>query len=133
MLYLVKLFPEITIKTRPVRRRFIRQLRKNIKAVLLEFDETVTVSGEWDSIEVVSSSEDPVVLAQMSERLSCTPGIAKFLEVDKFPLPDMEGMLQLAYKFYADKLEGKTFAVRCKRNGRHAFKSMDVERFVGAG
>lgn len=133
MLYLVKLFPEITIKTRPVRRRFIRQLRKNIRAVLVEFDPSLTVSGEWDSIEVVTSSEDPVVLAQMSERLACTPGIAKFLEVEKFPLPDMEGMLELAVKFYADKLAGKSFAVRCKRNGRHPFKSMDVEKFVGGG
>lgn len=133
MLYLVKLFPEITIKTRPVRRRFIRQLRKNLKKVLLEFDSTLTVSGEWDSIEIVSDITDPLVLAQMSERLACTPGIAKFLEVEKFPLPDMEGMLELAHRFYADKLAGKTFAVRCKRSGRHPFKSMDVEKFVGGG
>ncbi|PCJ23792.1 MAG: tRNA 4-thiouridine(8) synthase ThiI [SAR86 cluster bacterium] len=133
MLFLVKLFPEITIKTRPVRRRFIRQLRKNIKSVLVEFDAEISVSGEWDSIEVLSSVTDQIVLAQMSERLACTPGIAKFLEVEKFPLPDMDGILQYALEFYADKLTGKTFAVRCKRNGRHAFKSMDVERFVGGG
>lgn len=133
MLFLVKLFPEITIKTRPVRRRFIRQLRKNIRSVLAEFDQTLSVSGEWDSIEVESGITDPVILTQMSERLACTPGIAKFLEVEKFPLPDMDGMLEKALEYYADKLAGKTFAVRCKRQGRHAFKSMDVEKYVGGG
>ncbi len=133
MLFLVKLFPEITIKTRPVRRRFIRQLRKNIKSVLLEFDPGVTVLGEWDSLEVQTTTADPEVLAQISERLACTPGIAKFLKVDKYPLTDMDAILDLALAYYAEKLKGKTFAVRCKRNGKHAFKSTDIERFVGAG
>lgn len=133
MLFLVKLFPEITIKSRPVRRRFIRQLRKNIRSVLSEFDGELKVSGEWDSIEVDTSNTDPEVLRQISERLSRTPGIAKFLEVDKFPLPDMDGILDLAKRFYAHKLVGKTFAVRCKRSGRHPFTSVEVERTVGGG
>jgi tRNA uracil 4-sulfurtransferase len=133
MLFLVKLFPEITIKSRPVRRRFVKQLRKNIRSVLREFDNELLVSGDWDSIEVETSVTDPLVLAQMSERLGCTPGIAKYLEVEKYQLPDMDGMYQLAKEFYADRLEGKTFAVRCKRSGRHAFKSVEVEQYVGGG
>ena len=84
MLFLVKLFPEITIKTRPVRRRFIRQLRKNIRSVISEFDPAVSVVGEWDNLEVETSTDAPEVVAQISERLACTPGIAKFLLVDKY-------------------------------------------------
>jgi len=133
MLFLVKLFPEITIKSRPVRRRFVRQLRKNIRSVLREFDDDLSVTGEWDSIEVETEVSDPVILAQMSERLGCTPGIAKYLEVEKFPLPDMDGMFELTKEFYAERLEGKMFAVRCKRSGRHPFKSVDVEKYVGGG
>lgn len=133
MLYLVKLFPEITIKSRPVRRRQTRQLRKNIRAVLVPLDSDIRVTGEWDSIEVQTSTDAPEILAQVRERLACTPGIALFNEVMKAPLPDMEGMLALALAYYGDKLQGKTFAVRCKRTGRHDFKSTDVERFVGAG
>ncbi len=133
MLFLVKLFPEITIKSRPVRRRFIRQLRKNIRSVLREYDDDLSVTGEWDSIEVETEVTDPVVLAQMSERIACTPGIAKYLEVEKYPLPDMDGMFELAREFYGDRLEGKTFAVRCKRSGRHPFRSVDVEKYVGGG
>jgi len=133
MLFLVKLFPEITIKTRPVRRRFIRQLRKNIRSVVYEFDPAVSVIGEWDNLEVETSTDDPEAIAQISERLACTPGIAKFLVVDKYPWTDMDAMLDLALQYYRERLAGKSFAVRCKRTGKHAFKSTDVERHVGAG
>ena len=133
MLFLVKLFPEIIIKTRPVRRRFIRQLRKNIRSVLSEFDPAVSVVGEWDNLEVTTSTDNPEVIAQISERLACTPGIAKFLHVEKYPRTDLDAMLDLALEYYREKLVGKTFAVRCKRNGKHSFKSTDVERHVGAG
>jgi len=36
-----------------------------------------------------------------------------------------------ALKVYGPLLAGKTFAVRCKRTGRHPWTSMDVERHVG--
>lgn len=133
MLFLVKLFPEITIKSRPVRRRQTRQLRKNIRAILSGIDTGVQVTGEWDSIEVQSSRDEPEVLAQIRERLACTPGISLFLEVSKHPLPDLQGILELALETFGSQLSGKTFAVRCKRAGKHEFQSVDVERFVGAG
>ena len=133
MLFLIKLFPEITIKSRPVRRRFIRQLRKNIRAVIVELDPGITVAGEWDNLEVETSTDDAQLVAQISERLACTPGIAKFLEVDKHPLGDLDFILDLALQYYRGKLQGKTFAVRCKRTGKQTFQSTDVERYVGAG
>ncbi len=133
MLFLVKLFPEITIKSRPVRKRFIRQLRKNLKLVLKPIDDSVQVRGDWDSLEVETAGEDSSSVNQIIEKLSCTPGISQFAEVEKFDLPDMEGILELALKFHGDALRDKTFAVRCKRMGSHPFRSVDVERFVGAG
>ena len=136
MLFLVKLFPEITIKSRPVRQRQTRQLRKNLRSVLREIDPEITVKGEWDSIDVrpgETAQANPETLARLREQLGCIPGIALFLEVERHDLPDMQGMLDLAMASYAERLHGKTFAVRCKRTGRHAFKSTDVERFVGAG
>ena len=32
---------------------------------------------------------------------------------------------------YAERLAGRTFAVRCRRSGSHDFTSVDVERVVG--
>ena len=63
MLFLVKLFPEITIKTRPLRKRFIRQLRRNIRSVLSEFDPAVSVLAEWDNLEVITPADNPEVIA----------------------------------------------------------------------
>ena len=133
MLYLIKLFPEITIKSRPVRRRFIRQLRKNLRLILKEFDENIQVSGEWDILEVQTSNNNPVAAAQIAERLTCTPGIASILKVDRHPLPDMEEIFQLTLEAYGELITGKTFAVRCKRSGKHGFRSVDVEQYVGGG
>lgn len=131
MLFLVKLFPEITIKSRGVRRRLVRLLRGNIKAVLQPWAGQLRVSGEWDLIEVEleSATAGPEVL----EKLRLIPGISVILEAKKYPLPDFDGILAIALEQYGEALEGRTFAVRCKRSGRHAFRSVDVEAFVGAG
>ena len=52
MKLIVKVFPEITIKSRPVRKHFIRQLAKNIRSVLRDFDPLLQVRGVWDNVEV---------------------------------------------------------------------------------
>ena len=133
MLLVVRFFAEITIKTRPVRRHFIRILRRNLLILLRRIDARVRISGEWDNFEVLSSSTDPQVLQQLQDTLANTPGIALVILVNKSPLPELEGILQETRKFYQDLLPGKTFAVRCRRQGNHQFSSMDVERYVGSG
>ncbi len=55
MLFLVKVFPEIIIKSRPVRQRFVRTLRKNIRVTLQDLDSELRVVGEWDTIEVTTA------------------------------------------------------------------------------
>jgi len=133
MLFLVKVFPEIIIKSRPVRQRFVRQLRKNIRVTLQDLDSAVQTRGEWDSIEVSTEITDESILQQMTERLACIPGISVFLETAKYPLPEMADIVELAKAVYEPQLTGKTFAVRCKRAGKHDFRSVDVERIVGSG
>ncbi|MES2817735.1 MAG: tRNA uracil 4-sulfurtransferase ThiI [Pseudomonadota bacterium] len=132
MKLIVKVFPEITIKSRPVRKRFIRQLAKNIRAVLSDLDPDLRVSGVWDNLELQTELTDPKALRALIERLSCTPGITHFLEVNEYPLGDLDDILEKCRRHYADLLPGKLFAVRCKRAGKHAFSSMDVERYVGS-
>lgn len=133
MLFVVRFFPEITIKSRAVRRRFIRILRRSLRTQLGAIDEAVSIVGEWDNLEIRTAVADPERLEQMVTLLSNTPGIASIMQVRKCPLPDLEGILALTRGSYTPLLQGKTFAVRCKRQGTHDFNSMDVERFVGAG
>ena len=132
MKLIVKVFPEITIKSRPVRKHFIRQLAKNIRSVLRELDPQVLVSGVWDNLEVETQVSEPKTLQAMIERLRCTPGITHFLQVDEYPLGDFDDVLEKCKLHFAEQLPGKIFAVRCKRAGKHAFSSMDIERYVGS-
>ncbi|NER59273.1 tRNA 4-thiouridine(8) synthase ThiI [Pseudomonas sp. MAFF212428] len=132
MKLIVKVFPEITIKSRPVRKRFIRQLGRNIRTVLKDLDPALAVDGVWDNLEVVTRLDDEKVLREMTERLSCMPGIAHFLQVDEYPLGDFDDIVAKCKAHFGHLLEGKHFAVRCKRGGHHDFSSMDVDRYVGS-
>ncbi len=132
MKLIVKVFPEITIKSRPVRKQFIRQLGKNIRAVLRDLDPELRVDGVWDNLEVETQVSDAKVLGEMVERLSCTPGITHFLEINEYPLGDFDDVVEKCKQHYADQLPGKIFAVRCKRGGKHSFSSVDIERYVGS-
>lgn len=133
MKLIVKVFQEITIKGPAVRKRFIRQLAKNIRAVLKDLDPALRVEGVWDNLEVETQVSDAKTLEQLIERLTCTPGIAHFLEVHEYPLGDFDDVLKKSKYHFADQIAGKVFSLRCKRAGKHPFTSMDVERYVGGG
>jgi len=133
MKLIVKPFAEITIKSRPVRKQFIRQLAKNIRTVLRDLDPELQVQGEWDNLDLISAVSEPKVQAEMFERLRCTPGIAHFLEVHEYPYVDFDDTFEKCREHFAAKLPGKIFAVRCKRAGKgHDFTSMDMEAYIGS-
>lgn len=133
MKFIVKLFPEIIIKSKPVRKQFTRQLHSNLHAILKTVDPEIKVQRDWDKLVVESSSTNEVVKSGIIEGLASTPGIAHFLDVLEYPLGDFDDVLEKTMSLYAERLSNKTFAVRCKRAGQHSFRSMDVERFVGGG
>jgi tRNA uracil 4-sulfurtransferase len=132
MLFVVRFFPEITIKTRPVRHRLIKILKRNLKILLGRLDAGISVTGDWDLLEVESERDDKNLARQVLEILLNTPGISLVSCVEKLPLPDFEGIVAAVLPHYRQQLRGRTFAVRCKRQGTHAFISGDVERHVGA-
>jgi len=132
MKLIVKVFPEITIKSRPVRKRFIRQLGKNIRTVLKDLDPALSVDGVWDNLEVNTQVEDEKLQREMVERMSCMPGIAHFLQVEEYPLGDFDDIVDKCRAHFGPLLAGKRFSVRCKRAGHHDFTSMDVDRYVGS-
>ncbi|MWP50219.1 MULTISPECIES: tRNA uracil 4-sulfurtransferase ThiI [unclassified Gilliamella] len=131
MKFIVKLFPEITIKSDSVRLRFIKILTSNIRNILKHHIEDVAVIRHWDFIEVrpkVKNSE-----AKILELLTRIPGIHHILAVDEIVFVDMHDIFKKALDYYAPLIENKTFCVRVKRRGKHEFTSIDVERYVGGG
>ncbi len=132
MKFIIRFFPEITIKSRGVRQQQIKQLKKNIRHIVKEICEPARVGGCWDMVEVeVPSDATDTILNQISDALTCIPGIHHFLEAKEFPLPSVAQICQTTLAELGDTLTGKTFAVRVQRSGIHDFRSIDLEREVG--
>ncbi|MFU2080217.1 tRNA uracil 4-sulfurtransferase ThiI [Avibacterium endocarditidis] len=131
MKFIIKLFPEIMIKSESVRKRFIKILTGNIRNILNKYDDTVAVVKHWDYIEVRSkNAENRALLIELLGRI---PGIHHFLEVEEKPFNSVQDIFQQTLQDVASLLENKTFCVRVKRKGKHDFSSLDVERYVGGG
>ncbi|RNA78082.1 tRNA uracil 4-sulfurtransferase ThiI [[Curtobacterium] plantarum] len=131
MKFIIKLFPEITIKSPSVRLRFIKILASNIRNVLKTVSDEIAVVRHWDHIEV--RSKNPVLRDIIPDELTRIPGIHHVLAVEDREYTDIHHIFEQTLVQYRDSLEGKSFCVRVKRRGKHSFSSQDVERYVGGG
>lgn len=132
MHFIIKLFPEIIIKSTPVRKRMTRQLRENLRKMLRAIDPAIQVEQDWEKLQVIGPESDEVAV-RVADLLARTPGIANFSRVQHFPLGSFDDILQNTLSVWKEKLRGKTFVLRVKRSGKHEFTSGDVERIVGGG
>ncbi|KUJ83856.1 tRNA 4-thiouridine(8) synthase ThiI [Microbulbifer flavimaris] len=133
MHFVVKFFPEITIKSNPVRKRMSKQLKDNLRILLHRVDDRIKILKDWEKIEVIAPDAVAHLAERIEEVLAHTPGIANFARVQQFPLGDLHDMYEKTLSVWGDKLDGKTFCVRVKRSGQHDFQSLDVEQYVGGG
>lgn len=132
MHFIVKYFPEITIKSPPVRKRLIKQLQRNLRRLLGPVAEGLQVRRSWDRIDVEVPGNREQLSGRVAEILSHTPGIAYFARTEVVPFSTLDDLGQQVLAIWRDDLRGKSFCVRAKRSGTHDFNSMDVERQVGA-
>lgn len=133
MKFIVKLFPEITIKSNSVRLRFIKMLAGNIRNVLKPHSEAIAVQRHWDYIEVRSKKTAAMPNEAIAERLTQIPGIHHILAVEEIQFTDLHHIYELVLPYFAPLIENKTFCVRIKRRGQHEFSSLDAERYIGGG
>lgn len=131
MHFIVKVFPEIIIKSQPVRQRFIKQLRDNLRKMLSDLGVQVQVQRDWEKIEITSDNDDPHATAEVKDLLARTPGIANFYLVQAYPMGDLHYIYEKTALYWAEQLSGKSFCVRVKRHGKHEFTSVQIEQYVG--
>ena len=127
--FIIKLFPEIVVKSKPVRTRMIRILTGNIRNVFQNSGIRVKVLGNWDRVFVKVPKE--VSNETSSDILSRIPGIHSFSEVLSFPYTSLDDILRTAAPLAMPEITGKTFCVRCKRKGQETFTSVELERTLG--
>lgn len=131
MKYLIKLHPEIMMKSDTVRKRFVKILAGNLRNILKPIDETVAVVQHWDYIEVRHKNTN--LRTDILDKLQCTSGIHHVLEVEESPFTDLHDIFLQTLPKVKDSLENKSFCVRVKRRGTHPFTSVEVARYVGGG
>lgn len=131
--FIIKLHPEIAIKSRSVRKRFTKLLENNIRILGQRFDEGVKVLNNWDNLVLVSDKYDEDSRLALIDILKSIPGIMQFIEVAETPFETIDDIYQAALELNRDVIAGKSFCVRCKRVGKHDFSSGEVERYVGGG
>lgn len=129
MNYVVKLFPEINLKSTSLRRRFITALQINLHTILSSIDPEIKVLREWDRLVVQTTpSADQAALVDALGRI---PGIQKILAARILDTLDPDMMLAAVRTAFGRKLDGKTFAVHVKRSGSHNFTSLGLARHIG--
>lgn len=131
--FLIKLHPEIAIKSKSVRKRQTLLLERNIKTILLRVDSNITVNNNYDHLTISCPSDDSAVHQLLIERLSCIPGIVHFSEMQSSTFTSLHDIYEQVAAVYAGQLENKSFCVRVRRAGKHDFTSIEAERYVGGG
>lgn len=131
MQFIVKFFPEITIKSKPVRQQFVRQLQDNLRGLLTAIDSRIEVKRDWDKIVVSAQQFEGERYQEIVDCLSCTPGIAYFLDVRRYRFIDKADAAEKVLALWQQRLEGHSFVVRCKRSGQHEFNSHQLEQYIG--
>ncbi len=131
MKFIIKLFPEIIIKSRPVRKQLITHLKKNLRKMLSEISPDIQVTGSWDFVAVELESKDNSEENVILEVLKNTPGIDFILKVKTHQFETLQDIADITVREYAERVKNRTFCVRVKRSGRHAFNSIQAEQKAG--
>lgn len=133
MKFVIKLFPEITIKSHSVRKQMTKILRQNLQNLFKRHTISVDVQNRWDSLVVIVNRDDETSRRQAIQILSHTPGIAAALEITEFTFVTLDEAYQHVRDAYRERVAGKTFCVRIKRSGNHDFTSHQAEIYMGGG
>lgn len=132
MKFLIKIHPEINVKSPAVKRRMVALLKKNMEEGMRNIAENVSVISEWDRLFVDTRSEDSDLNTKITHKLQQIPGIQYLITGEEYIFSDKNEIAERVVDLYKDKLPGKTFCVRVKRFGTHSFTSIEMERFLGA-
>lgn len=132
MKFIIKVSPEIIIKSKPVRKRTIRLLAKNIKVFLSNYLEEIDVHDTWDRIDInMPKTYDETKKKEIIKIMSFIPGIHNFYEVKEEGFISLDDTFENIKDLFLDKIRDKSFVVRIHRTGSHSFNSMEAERYIG--
>jgi len=123
---MLKVSGETGTKSARTRRRFLRVLVRNIHLGLRRAGLRGEVIPRWSRVLVRAA--DPAAAARVLGRVF---GLHSVSEVAVVPFSGLEDLVDRVAPLVRDRVTGRTFAVRAKRSGHHAFRSLDVAASLG--
>jgi tRNA uracil 4-sulfurtransferase len=126
ILLLLRFAPDIAIKSRRTRTRFVRQLVRNIRDALGSAGVRHRILPEWSRIFVRADS------AAALSALSRVFGIKSYSPVERVLPAELDEILRTGEALYRERVSGSSFAVEVRRRGEHPFTSQDIKTRLGA-
>jgi thiamine biosynthesis protein ThiI len=121
-------YGELALKSRRVRARFTAKLRDFIIEVMRLADLDCVVENDGGHLYVYSSD-----LSAATEVLARVFGVVSVSPAVRVEVTDLEVLAAEVAEYSRHVLEaGRSFAVRARRTGSHAFTSMDLGRVAGS-
>lgn len=131
MQFIIKLHPEIIMKSRRVRKRFTFLLHGNIDRIFKQNDLSADLVSFWDKLTLTVGAKSLDKQDEIIDQLQRIPGIDQILLVQESKFTDLDDICKQVKQVWQPLLVGKTFAVRVKRLGDHPFSSVEIARYVG--
>ncbi len=119
--------PEIFLKSRPTRARFLRMLMSNTEAALARNG----VKAKVRRTGLHEMRVDADDLAAAADTLGNVFGVGKISLVDSVDYNGLADLAETVVESARDRVAGKTFAVRVKRRGDQGWTSLDADRLIG--
>jgi thiamine biosynthesis protein ThiI len=122
-------FGELTLKSDPVRRRFTSLLKSNIEGAFARAGLDCLIRDDWGHLYVDTSDRE-----KAAELLSRTFGLTSVSPVVALRTSKLDEIAAACAQYSLAQLpEGaKSFAVRPRRTGSHAYTSKDIGRECGS-
>jgi tRNA uracil 4-sulfurtransferase len=124
-LIMVRLSAELATKARGTRRRFMRKLTENVREAFRSTGVPSHVESQWTRLFVRTATP------QALEVLGRVPGISSASRVEEKCAATLEEIVRVGVERFADRVRGRSYAVRARRSGSHPFTSQDVQFALG--
>lgn len=123
---MVRFAGELAMKGRRTRRRFQQALVRNIRDAYASEKRACEVRMQWSRIYVDTEGPDPAA------PLARVFGISSWSRIDAVVPAELDEIVERGTELYGEAVHGRTYAVRSRRSGDHAFDSNDVMQRLGA-
>jgi thiamine biosynthesis protein ThiI len=117
---------ELSTKAPRTRRRFFETLRRNLSIALERRGINHTVASDFGRLWVHTDAVEDALAP-----LSRVFGVASLSPVELTVEPTLESIVRSGREAFAERVQGRKYAVRAKRHGSHSFSSLELERELG--